>query len=88
MSDAPERLDCQGALDRLYEYLDGELTTEVEAAVRTHLTACAPCFRLFGFEGAFLRFLEARTRAQDAPDALKRRVLDSLLLPTDDAESE
>lgn len=88
MSGQPESLDCRGALDRLYEYLDGELTPEVEAAVRAHLAACAPCFKLFGFEGAFLRFLEARTRAHRAPDGLKRRVLENLLLGTDDAGSE
>lgn len=87
MSDPVERLDCQGAVDRLYDYLDGELTPEVEAAVRAHLADCSRCFKLFGFEGAFLRFLEARTRAQGAPIALKRRILDTLFLATDDAGS-
>ncbi len=71
-------LDCQGALDRLYEYLDGELTPEIEQAVRKHLKVCAPCFSLFNFEDGFLKFLEARTRSQGAPPELKRRILRSL----------
>ena len=86
MSDAPRRLDCREAADRLYEYLDGELTPADEAAVRTHLADCAGCFSLFGFESAYLRFLEARARARNAPPALKRRILDQLLLDPGDVD--
>ena len=79
MTDAPPKIDCHEAADRLYDYLDRELTPEVEAAVRAHLVDCAMCFQLFDFETAYLRFLEVRTRTQGAPPALKRRILDSLL---------
>ena len=78
MTSHPEDIDCRGALDRLYEYLDGELTAENEQAVRDHLAACAPCFQLFNFEDTFLKFLEVRARAQGAPPELQRRILDSL----------
>ncbi len=78
MSANLQPLDCQGALDRLYEYLDGELTPDIEQAVRSHLDACARCFALFNFEDGFLKFLEARTRAQGAPPELKRRILRSI----------
>jgi anti-sigma factor (TIGR02949 family) len=79
MNDLVDQVDCQQALDHLYEYLDGELTPLAEAAIKAHLAVCAPCFALFGFEQAYLRFLEARTRAQGAPPALRRRILDQLL---------
>jgi len=79
MSNAPANIDCHEAADRLYEYLDRELTPEVEAAVRAHLTDCEVCFKLAGFETAYLRFLEIRTQTQGASPALKRRILDSLL---------
>jgi anti-sigma factor (TIGR02949 family) len=79
MSDDGPRVDCDEALDRLYEYLDGELTPAVEAAVRRHLTACAPCLRIYDFERAFLRFLDARAQAAEAPPELRRRVLERLL---------
>lgn len=74
-----DALDCHEAVARLYDYLDGELTPSDHAAVRRHLAACAHCFDLFDFEDAYLRFLEARTRAQGAPPHLQRRILDLLL---------
>ena len=79
MNDLVDQADCRQALDHLYEYLDGELTPLVEAAIKAHLAVCAPCFALFGFEQAYLRFLEARARTQGAPPALRRRILDQLL---------
>lgn len=75
----PEPMDCGQAAARLYDYLDGELTAADEAAVRVHLAACAHCFDLFDFETAYLRFLEARARAQGAPPQLRQRILDALL---------
>jgi len=79
MNDSADADDCLEATEHLYEYLDGELTPMVESAVRAHLAACGHCFSLFGFEQAYLRFLEARARAQGAPPALRRRILEQLL---------
>lgn len=71
--------DCGAAIDRLYEYLDGELTPADTVQVRRHLADCAHCLAVFDFEAAFLRFLEARRRAAGAPPALRRAILDQLL---------
>jgi anti-sigma factor (TIGR02949 family) len=79
MSDAVDARECLDAIEHLYEYLDGELTPEREAAVRAHLDTCTHCFSLFGFEHAYLRFLEARARAQHIPAELRQRILDALL---------
>ncbi len=87
MSGAPDRIDCQQALDRVYEYLDAELTAESEAAVRHHIVECAPCFQLFDFERAYLAFLEARTRAQHAPPEARRAILNTLLTEAGEQES-
>ncbi len=75
----PRQIDCRDALDRLYEYLDGELTDVREEEVRTHLDQCAPCLAISRFETAYLRFLEARTRAQGAPEQVRKRLLQELL---------
>jgi anti-sigma factor (TIGR02949 family) len=85
---APEPIDCHEAARRLYEYLDDELTPEVEASVRAHLKDCANCFSLCGFEGAYLSFLKARTKAQAAPEHLKKRIFEQILLDRDSAETE
>ena len=74
----PDAIDCHAAAERLYEYLDRELSPTVDAQVRAHLADCAPCFGLFDFEETYLRFLEVRTRAQGAPAHLRRRILDEL----------
>jgi anti-sigma factor (TIGR02949 family) len=79
MTDEPQDIDCLEALDRLYGYLDGELTEDRAAEVRRHLDHCAPCLKVSDFEAAYVRFLEARTRAQRAPDTLRKRVLERLL---------
>ena len=71
-------MNCQEALHHLYEFLDRELTPDDERRVREHLTACRPCDDRFDVEQAFLRFLEARCRAQSAPPELRRRILHDL----------
>jgi anti-sigma factor (TIGR02949 family) len=79
MTDDLRDIDCLEALDRLYEYLDEELTPVRAEEVRLHIEKCAPCFALSNFEDTYLRFLEARTRAQGAPEALRKRILHEIL---------
>ena len=81
-------MDCHKAAGRLYDYLDGELTPEIERTVREHLRDCAPCFSLFNFEEAYLKFLAARTRARKAPQHLRRRIFEQVLLKDDQLEDE
>jgi anti-sigma factor (TIGR02949 family) len=83
MTQEPQEIDCQEVLNRLYEYLDGELTPVREAEVRTHLATCAPCMSVSNFERAYIHFLEARTRAHGAPESLKRRILEQILFEGD-----
>ncbi len=71
-------MNCDDALDHLYEFLDRELTPEVEREVREHLRACAPCAQEADFEDTFLKFVQARCRAHGAPPELKRRILHEL----------
>ena len=71
-------MNCRETLEHLYEYLDKELTPEVEAKIRAHLEECPPCGECADFERAFLRFLEARCRSQGAPPELKRKILGEL----------
>jgi len=72
-------MNCRECLEHLYEYLDRELTPEVEREIRSHLAECPPCGEQHDFEALFLKFLHARVSAQGAPLALRRRILDQLL---------
>jgi len=80
MTAQPRKLGCAEAVEHLYGYLDEELTPEVRAAVRVHIGGCPDCFGHFEFERTFLRFLEARSRAQAAPQSLKKRIFEQILL--------
>jgi anti-sigma factor (TIGR02949 family) len=71
-------MKCRECVDHLYEFLDREVTPELERDIRRHLEECAPCDEQFDFEAVFLNFLRARCRTQGAPPELKRRVLREL----------
>lgn len=88
MSPRGSDIDCREAFDRLYAYLDGELSQRQEVEVREHLEICKPCLKLATFESAYLRFLEARTRAQRAPAHLKKAILRQLLFSENSSEQE
>ena len=77
--DDPQSLDCDEAIERVYEYLDGELTPEVELAIQQHLAACAKCEPRFEHERLFLELLAERARLERAPPELRRRVLRELV---------
>jgi anti-sigma factor (TIGR02949 family) len=70
---------CADVIERLYEFLDGELTPDVDERIRVHLAVCRQCFPHFEHERVFLRFLEKRSQIEKAPPALRRRILDALL---------
>ena len=72
MTEDVRDIDCLEVLDRLQEYLDGELTTARTEEVRRHLAHCAPCLQVSDFEAAYLRFLEARAQAQHAPASVRK----------------
>jgi anti-sigma factor (TIGR02949 family) len=65
---------CEEALNRLYEYLDRELSPEELAEVHGHLEACPPCRDRFTFEADVLRLVRRSCREVSAPPELVERV--------------
>ena len=53
-------MDCDDALHRVYEYLDGEMTVWRRRAITKHLDECPPCADGFVFE------VELRRKIADA----------------------
>jgi mycothiol system anti-sigma-R factor len=72
-------MTCAEALEKIYEFLDGELTSEVEERIREHLAICRQCHPQFRHEEVFLRFLEKRAQIVSAPPALRRRIMRMLV---------
>jgi mycothiol system anti-sigma-R factor len=70
--------DCTDALNTLYHFLDGELTTDRRRAIQQHLEHCSPCLAAFDFE-AELKLVVARCCREDhVPETLKQRIADVL----------
>lgn len=61
---APGPTPCPEVLERLYAYLDGELTPAWERRVARHVELCVGCAARLRFEK---RFLEAIRRTRDRP---------------------
>jgi anti-sigma factor (TIGR02949 family) len=72
-------MKCRECVDHLYEYLDRELTPELEREIRAHIDGCPHCGAHLDFESLFLAFVRVRCRTQGAPAALRRRILEQLL---------
>lgn len=59
--------ECADVLERLWEFLDAELTTEEIARILRHMAYCVPCRHSAGFDRAFLEALRRqRSRVASA----------------------
>lgn len=72
--DKDEMISCQQALEKVYEYLDGELGSPDVEKVREHVKICRNCYPLFDFERAFLDFVREKGFAEEASGELLERV--------------
>jgi len=70
-------VSCDETIEKLYVYLDGELTEQRRIEIARHLDLCGPCVGAFGFE-AELRKLVADRCQERVPDALRARVAAAL----------
>ena len=68
---------CQEAVERLYYFLDGELTIERRAVIQRHLDACSDCIEAYEFE-AELRIAVARGCREPVPEELRIRIAQAL----------
>lgn len=55
--------NCDDALEKMYMYIDGELTVESADAIKVHLDDCPPCWDAFHFEERLK--IVVRTRLQE-----------------------
>lgn len=76
--DEPMMIPCDRVVARLWEYVDGELEPASAAEISAHLDMCARCFPHYDFQRAYREFVR-RTRRQDVPAGLRRRVFESIL---------
>ncbi len=73
----PHETDCVDAIDKLYEFIDGELTPDVKLKITVHLQECAPCLDQADIERA-VKALVSRSCHDQAPGGLRDRILGRL----------
>jgi mycothiol system anti-sigma-R factor len=67
-------LNCREAVEKLYEYLDRQLSNEEAAEVRSHLDRCPDCEDHFRFEEGILTRVHDVCRGVETPATLRERV--------------
>ena len=70
-------VDCDETIERLYFYLDGELTEERREEIRLHLDLCGPCVDAYGFETELRKVIANRCK-DHVPESLIDRVAHAL----------
>jgi mycothiol system anti-sigma-R factor len=70
-------MDCEEAIVRIYQYLDGELTVWRRRAISRHLDECPPCAQGFDFEMELRQVVASKCRDEVPPD-LKRRIAEAI----------
>jgi anti-sigma factor (TIGR02949 family) len=72
--DAPaERVDCEQAIEQLFEFLDSEIDEERCDRIRVHLASCEPCLAEYDAVD-HLKALVKRSCEERAPQELKLRI--------------
>jgi anti-sigma factor (TIGR02949 family) len=70
--------DCDSAMSKLFDLLDGECTAEKERQLRLHITSCPDCFTQADFEKRFLDALSSMKKDDGCPDSVRNRVIEKL----------
>ena len=72
-----EEMDCDEAIVRIYQYLDGELTVWRRRAIARHLDECPPCAHGFDFEIELRQVVASKCR-DEVPPELKLRIAQAI----------
>lgn len=68
---------CDEVIRELYTFVDGELTVESRAQIKSHLDDCLPCFEAYDFE-AELRIVISQRCRESVPDSLRDRIAQAI----------
>ena len=69
--------NCDDALNELYTFLDGELTTEKRGQIQQHLDDCTPCIEVYDFENELRTVISSKCN-DTVPEDLRQRIADAI----------
>jgi mycothiol system anti-sigma-R factor len=79
MRKAMGMIRCEDALAWLWEFLDGELPPDEDAAVKKHLEFCNRCYPQYDFQRAYFEYTRQVRDRERAPAELRQRLFRTLL---------
>lgn len=68
------KITCEEAVSRLYEYLDKEGSSAALDEVETHLDVCRHCCSRFAFEANLWQVVRSKSQESRCPDSLKDKI--------------
>lgn len=68
-----ENMTCEEVIERLFEYLDRELDSELSGQIHSHLERCRDCFTRAEFEKKLRAKIDESAEVK-APDRIYQRV--------------
>ena len=71
-------LTCEQAQEKLFDFLDRELTEEEAALVREHVAKCGPCSDSFASTQDFIDCVKGKLSQTKLPDELIQRIASAL----------
>jgi mycothiol system anti-sigma-R factor len=71
----PHETPCSEVLDRVYWYLDGEVSSDDYAHIRQHLVECGPCLHEYDLYDAVKRLVARHCGGDPLPSDLRSKVL-------------
>lgn len=72
---------CDDAVERLYEYLDGELDGATVTRIEVHLRRCSPCLEAYDFHEELRQVIRSKC-AESMPPEVRARLLAMFSDPT------
>lgn len=70
---------CEHVLERLWDFLDGELSADDERALQKHLEVCGRCYPQYDFRRAYLEYTRRLLAEEHAPPELRQRLFHRIL---------
>ena len=65
---------CKECIELLHDYLEGELSTEINASLKEHLADCPPCIAFVNTYKSASRLCKATLISNEMPDAVKSKL--------------
>ena len=71
-------IDCEQVLERVWSYLDGEMTEEAYLEIRAHVAECEGCGSKYDFQRRLFDLIERKCKEGPIPVELKQRLFQLL----------